>query len=104
MKYDVRILAYIDILGFSDEVSNTIKNGSENQEEIQKLYNLLENVKVLHKSGLSINSKSVSNFSDSIAISYLKTDDSAIFNIFTDKNCCGAFTLKSIYNLALNFP
>ena len=87
MKYEERILAYIDILGFEKAVEETIEKNMENGKEtenidkIQKIDNLLEEVR-LHSNireyllgEPKIKGRVVSQFSDSLVISYLKESD-----------------------------
>jgi hypothetical protein len=88
--YEDRVLAFIDILGFSTPVTDTVKEEVENEQKTKNIFNLLEGVQEHIKSkGISFdgafnNSKIVNQFSDSIIISYLKTEKSGIFFILLD--------------------
>lgn len=88
--YEERILAFIDVLGFSESIKNTIINGQEVIEETKKIDNLLNNIQWhlnYNKENFDQmlqNSKITSHFSDSIIISYLMTEESGIFQILLD--------------------
>jgi len=91
MYYQKRVLAYFDILGFSNKILNTIdKNTREEIEsKTKKINNLFENVQELknkhkHTENNIESSRKVSHFSDSVAISYLLEEEAGIFNILTD--------------------
>ena len=92
MRYEERVLAFFDVLGFEKAVENTIKKTDGNEievlHEIQKIESLLNEVH-LHLNYLGwlsgepkIKGRVVSQFSDSIVISYLK--DSYIHHILHD--------------------
>jgi hypothetical protein len=88
--YEDRVLAFIDVLGFKAAINRTISTGTENEDETKKIDNLLEDIQRQIKSkGISFgdtsnNSKIVNQFSDSIIISYLKTEKSGIFFILLE--------------------
>lgn len=94
MLYQDRVLAFVDILGFSDAIKKTtqINNGNEIPYETQRIDNLLNEVEwqlkykdILTKGfsdSLKIESKITSQFSDSIVISYL--DNEEIHKILLD--------------------
>jgi hypothetical protein len=87
--YYEKILAYIDILGFSSAIKKTINENEEVEAETEKIFNLLEDIKNLNKdedkaSVTPISRKVVSNFSDSVAISYLKEEKAGVFHILID--------------------
>jgi len=93
MNYEERFVAFIDILGFTDAIKKTVEknNGKEieNSYEIDKIDNLLNEIryqlikdKYLPIKKLEIKDRVVSQFSDSVIISYLK--DNAIYNILYD--------------------
>jgi hypothetical protein len=85
MRYEEKILAYIDILGFKKAVGKTIEkinnNEIENICEIQKIDNLLEeerfhlNIREYLLGKPKIKGKVTCQFSDTIIISYLKESD-----------------------------
>jgi len=88
MIYEERVLAYIDILGFSDAINNTIEKNTEKETETEKINNLFDDVLKLKEiyflADKKISSKIVSHFSDSIAISYLKNEEEGIFHILVN--------------------
>jgi len=90
IMYEERVLAYIDILGFSNAVEKTINKETESEiyYETEKIDNLLDeenfhlNIREYLVSRQRINGKVTSQFSDSVIISYLKEND--IYNILQD--------------------
>jgi len=90
MNYQERIVAYIDILGFSEKIRNTIKKNTkeEIESETNKINNFFENIFETKRNKFQINniesSRMISNFSDSVVISYLLEEDDGIFHLFTD--------------------
>jgi hypothetical protein len=88
--YEDRVLAFIDILGFSEAVKRTITNGMENEDETTKIVRLFDDAKELIKQhnpsfmDTSTADKSVHHFSDSIIISYPKTKAGAVFYIISE--------------------
>ena len=89
MKYHKRILAFIDILGFSEMVNNTIdKEDKEINDKTDIIYNFFEDAqKLLNRSynnNKETDSRVVNHFSDSIVISYLETEEGGVFRCFTD--------------------
>jgi hypothetical protein len=87
--YEDRVLAFIDVLGFSEAVKNTIKNDTEDETETNKIDNLIKNLQWdlnfdKDEEGKHFNSKVVSQFSDSLIISYLMTEEAGIFKILLD--------------------
>jgi hypothetical protein len=89
--YENRVLAFIDILGFSKAVEKTIqKDGIEDFHETQKIDNLLNEIqwqmngKDYLLDELRKKSKVTSHFSDSIIISYLPTEKLSFFYILLD--------------------
>jgi hypothetical protein len=73
--YQDRVLAYIDILGFSD----TIKCTNED-----KTKNISELLQCLQAPGIQINNKVVNHFSDSIVISYPMETEAGVIYILVD--------------------
>ena len=88
--YEDRILAFIDVLGFSKAIKKTIQeDGTENLVETQRIDNLLNEAhKMLSKYYPSddtfVNTKVTRYFSDSIVISYLITEESGIFHLLAE--------------------
>jgi hypothetical protein len=80
--YQDRVLAYIDILGFSETIKSTIdENGVENEAETEKISALLE---ALQAPGIQINDKVASQFSDTIVISYPMETEAGVIRIIFD--------------------
>ena len=91
MRYEKRILAFIDILGFSEEIKNSVdKNtGKEIEPKTEKIDKLFEKVLAIDKKEYkfiedNVKSKKVSHFSDSVTISYLLEEEAGIFHILSD--------------------
>jgi hypothetical protein len=88
--YEERVLAFIDILGFSNTIKKTVDNGIEDEIFTRKINNLIENIQwhlnyeKNHFGENIIKSKIVNQFSDSIIISYLMNEESGIFDILLD--------------------
>jgi len=87
MNYQKRIIAYMDILGFSDKVLSTIDKdtGEEIVQKTNKINSLFENVKELKRkykrTDNDVSSKRVSHFSDTVVISYLLEEEAGILHI-----------------------
>lgn len=85
MQYEKRIISLIDILGFRDVVAKTTDgNGNDKEENIEKIcriFSIIRDFLNLDKSeGFVEKSKVVTQFSDSIVISFLYNEQSGIFN------------------------
>lgn len=78
-KYEERIVAFVDILGFSSMVSNS----SSNPEEYEKIKHALDTINLMKKHSDGTNAK-VTTFSDSIVISYPVSDRDPLFYIIID--------------------
>ena len=78
-KYEERIVAFVDILGFSSMVSNS----SSNTEEYEKIKHALDTINRVKKQSDETNAK-VTTFSDSIVISYSVSDRDPLFYIIID--------------------
>jgi hypothetical protein len=82
MRYDDRIVAFIDILNFRGMITDTIDSGgNENPDKVQKIYDAYEVIQRNWKdNGDDIGiSKRVTIFSDSIVISVKSDEKSQIF-------------------------
>ena len=89
MRYQKRLLAFIDILGFSEMINNTIdKEANEIQDKTDYLYNFFENAQELLKkefhNNIENDSRVYNLFSDTIVISYLETEEGGVFRLFAD--------------------
>ena len=81
--YEDRIIAYIDVLGFKNEISKTFSDNKEIEPETRRIYNFISLLhKDFEKAGLFIDSTyKVTQFSDSIVISYSKDEKASVFRI-----------------------
>jgi len=89
MRYEKRILAFVDILAFSEEIKSTIdKNtGEEIELKTEKINQLFEKVLAINKKKYfqdNVKSKKLSHFSDSVAISYLLGEEAGILHVLFD--------------------
>ena len=94
MNYENRVILFLDILGFKSEVDKTInKDNSDNAENIGKLYRVLRNMnRVINpQKKVGNNSIVITQFSDSIIVSFLEEDVEKIFEL-----------LKNIRNLLIH--
>jgi len=91
--YQERLLAFIDILGFSAAINNTVQSiegkKREIKDETQKIYCFFEEAQSLLDKKYPDRTKSenirvVNHFSDSIVISYSMAEEAAIFSILTE--------------------
>ena len=88
MKYQERVLAFVDILGFSDIVGGTIDDGHENEERTEIIYNLLKEAQDdLEKLNPGCQKPEddfiVNQFSDSIVISCLIAKEAGVLRILS---------------------
>lgn len=85
MKYSKKIICFIDILGFSKHIENTLaKDNSDNEDEIDSIANALKSMKCYGaQSQWSFQkSRQITQFSDSIIISFdYKEPNSIIFTL-----------------------
>jgi hypothetical protein len=87
MKYNEKIICYIDILDFRKHIENTIaKDQSDNEEEIEKIANALESMKChsAQSQGPIPTTRHITQFSDSIVISFDCKDNNSVFNTLVD--------------------
>lgn len=69
MKYENRIVLFLDILGFQDHLNKTVDKKKDNEDEIQKLYDSLYIINLF--GGINDGSdKIATQFSDSLVISF----------------------------------
>ena len=83
MRYEDRVVCFLDILGFADHIRDTIrKDGSDHEDHIKNIADAFEIVRYL----LDIDKpeeregKEVTQFSDSIVISFPIDEESGVFN------------------------
>lgn len=85
MTYENRVVCFIDILGFSSMVSKTINSDNTyNDEQISHIYKALEYI----RDTLDIDKRNqgavVTQFSDSIVISFSTDEESQVFHTLLD--------------------
>ena len=96
MNYENRITVFLDILGFKEIIKETLdKDGNDNLEKINDLNGALEKIRefldIDLPEGHFSKSKIVTQFSDSVVISFLHTETSEVF-----------YTLSDIHDLLIN--
>lgn len=91
MKYENRVVAFIDILGFKSLLDNTTtKDGGDNEDNINKLVKAYETIKdiwvddEIYGSLSKPTSRKVSIFSDSIVVSFEVGEESQVFSTLLD--------------------
>jgi hypothetical protein len=88
--YEDRVLAFIDILGFSGAINRTIEKGMENENEIKRIDDILNGARELSDKYSPLGNDNlradgiVHHFSDSIIISYPKEKSGGIFFIILE--------------------
>ena len=96
--YEDRVLAFIDVLGFSEAIKKTMSGNKEKFSETNRINSLLESIQkdfsVNEKSNITNISKEklklingsrvVNQFSDSLVISFKINEESGIFFILLD--------------------
>ena len=87
--YENRIVAFVDILGTSNAIKETVNNGVENKGATEDIYNLLKSTqeelnKIENYNTTIKNSKITNHFSDSIVISDLVTKESGVLHILVE--------------------
>lgn len=85
MEYEQRIVFFLDILGFRKIVEETEKSG----EQIKKILNFINKLNSFkedsfEESSYSKNTKQVTQFSDTLVISFKITDNGQLFNTLVE--------------------
>jgi hypothetical protein len=83
MRYEDRVVCFLDILGFADHIKDTIlQDGSDNKEYIKNIADAFEIIRYLI--GIDdldeLEHKEVTQFSDSIVISFPLREESGVFH------------------------
>lgn len=94
MNYENRICCFIDILGFQEHVNETTKGDEDNVEKIESIKQIIDIARMItvdYDSGVS-RSKMVTQFSDSIVISFKIEEKSEVF-----------YTLLDLMHIAFEF-
>jgi len=83
MKYDNRIVLFLDILGFKSMINNTFIEKIDLEENIGLLYTYLDDIRNFVKTELEGKRKTtqITQFSDSIIISFLENDEGMVFHL-----------------------
>ncbi|MDP4209894.1 MAG: hypothetical protein Q8928_13865 [Bacteroidota bacterium] len=96
MEYEHRIVCFIDILGFKNIIAKTINSDNDDVEheieKINKLFLLAREILNIDKENRISKTKVITQFSDSIVISFVVDERSEVF-----------FTLLEILHLIINF-
>lgn len=83
MKYDNRIVLFLDILGFRYIIDKTVDKDIDKEDDIEKLYSSLEEIGDFCKNKLKGEDYSVrvTQFSDSIIVSFLNDNNVTLLNL-----------------------
>ena len=100
MNYENRIVLFLDILGFRSIIDKTVDKLEDNTSGIQELYDKLEEIKAFLDSRLKQKevfddknfSMRVTQFSDSIIISFINDDNTTLLKL-----------IRTIQELIINF-
>jgi len=85
IKYEDRVCLFLDILGFSEHVKSTVKKEEMNIEKINEIANLLSVLPLKVKDfGLENRDRQITQFSDSIVVSFRLTDKNAFIELLQD--------------------
>jgi hypothetical protein len=86
MKYQNRVCLFLDILGFSEHVKQTTdKEGNEITKKVLEIGNLLQLLPIKMRSfGDSSTDRQITQFSDSIVVSFQLTDKNAFIRLLDD--------------------
>lgn len=82
IQYENRIVLFLDILGFKSIIDKTIEHGKDRVERIEKLHETLHLVKVEVSRINKGTSKVITQFSDSIVVSFEENDTEEITYFF----------------------
>lgn len=94
MRYEDRIVAFIDILGFQKLIGETVKDGTDNTEKIDTIAHAIEIIRgpiIGDPEHVIGSSKVVTQFSDSLVISFHISEESKVF-----------YTLLEIQRIIMN--
>lgn len=86
LKYENRVCLFLDILGFSEHVKQSVdKDGKEIAQKVSEIATLLELLPLKMKTFGNINSdRQITQFSDSIVISFQLNDKNAFIQLLDD--------------------
>ncbi|MEO9484386.1 MAG: hypothetical protein ABJG47_13095 [Ekhidna sp.] len=81
MKYENRIVLFLDILGFEGIISKTVEKEIDDEEKISDLYQVLSLIRFQNDDVPNTKSKVITHFSDSLVVSF-REDDVGEFIVF----------------------
>ena len=82
-KYETRVVLFLDILGFKDIISKTVNKGKDVSKKIQELYDVID-VMTDDFTTSDKSTKVITQFSDSIVISFKEEEEEAIILLFEE--------------------
>lgn len=85
INYDDRVCLFLDILGFKEHVKSTVKKDELNIEKITEIANLLSVLPLkVKRFGAENHDRQITQFSDSIVVSFRLTDKNAFAELLDD--------------------
>lgn len=86
MKYENRVVLFLDILGFKNVIDKTVdKNDIDNENNIQLLYDAISQMySEVTWQPSNLTSRVITQFSDSIVLSFLIDDSNEVIQFFDD--------------------
>lgn len=100
MKYENRIVLFLDILGFKNIIDKTVEKNIENEDAIEKLYRNLEEIKTFLIDRLKINKSLIYKENKSVIVTQFS--DSIIISFESDKNATLLILIRTIQELIIN--
>ncbi|MEZ5031888.1 MAG: hypothetical protein R2787_10850 [Saprospiraceae bacterium] len=87
-NYQQRVCLFLDILGFSEHVNKSVgKNGDDIQEKIHEIYSSISQIgNNIRPFSYSNETRIITQFSDSIVVSFEISDDDAFIKLLDDLN------------------
>ena len=83
--YQDRVCLFLDILGFKEHVNSTMKKEQPNIEKVTEIANLLKILPLkVKRFGTENHDRQITQFSDSIVISFQLTDKDAFIELLDD--------------------
>lgn len=80
MKYESRVVLFLDILGFKQIIDKTSNKGIDQTQQIDFLYNTLIGMRKLFEKGKRYSaSTQVTQFSDSVVVSFVEKEEAQVF-------------------------
>ena len=83
-NYENRIVLFLDILGFKKIIEETEIKGQENIDQTSFLIETIKEMKNAVNIAYRETTKNVTQFSDSIVVSFVENDQKEILRLFTD--------------------